>query len=74
MHPSQTRKTLTGWIIQTEPTIVDTNRSADKTSAKHAFNMNMARTLYAIGEANGATPTSEQVWLSIRHRDIPKSI
>ncbi|KAG1771544.1 ribonuclease H-like protein [Suillus occidentalis] len=110
-------------------TIIDTNKLADKTSAKHALalakegmvkdtydtfetkvdapfeisgmklhigtqrtfyknirnvqikskqrrltNMNMARTLYAIGEANGATPTSEQVWLSIRHKDIPKSI
>lgn len=45
-----------------------------KSKQRRLTNMNMAMTLYAIGEANGATPTSEVVWLSIRHRDIPKSI
>ncbi|KAG1873502.1 hypothetical protein C8R48DRAFT_593830, partial [Suillus tomentosus] len=45
-----------------------------KPKQRRLTNMNMAMTLYAIGEANGATPTSEQVWKSIQHRDTPKSI
>lgn len=37
-------------------------------------NMNLAQTLHAIGDMNDATPTSDQIWSSIRSRDTPKSI
>ncbi|KAG1781340.1 hypothetical protein EV702DRAFT_1177564 [Suillus placidus] len=36
--------------------------------------MNMAQALHTIGDLNNATPTSDQVWSSIRNKDIPKSI
>jgi hypothetical protein len=36
--------------------------------------MNMAITQHAVLEISGKMPSREQVWLSIRDRDIPKSI
>ncbi|KAG1760574.1 ribonuclease H-like protein [Suillus occidentalis] len=36
--------------------------------------MNMAMTQYAVCDINGETPTSDQVWSSIRAKDIPANI
>lgn len=36
--------------------------------------MNMALTQHAVFEISGKMPSREQVWMSIRDRDIPKSI
>jgi len=53
------------------------SKATSKTSTDNLLQlttMNMAMAVHAAHEISGSTPSSEQVWLSIRDRDTPKNI